>query len=155
MGDKCYLTLKGGPFARQNYKDRTMWDPRGPYEIGGAFYYSQGQLQFGEHPVAVVGYKDIAFERKPLGMFRVLCGRDKDHWSRLPRDAAGAALYIREAQDLFLNGFSPEVVRNHRAWGDAVTYEELCPAEQAFKANSLQEVRDREYTPTNMHQRIQ
>ncbi|MFH2027763.1 MAG: hypothetical protein ABIJ08_01365 [Nanoarchaeota archaeon] len=152
MGGKAYITLERGPFARQDYEFSNKWHKRDGFEIGGAFYYSNGNMYFSVTPVVVADYKDVAFYTNPLGMFRTLCSRDKSQWNKFPKTPEGAAGYIRQALDIYYNGFSPESVREHvGGFGDGMTYRKICPLENALTANSLKEVRAQEVEPVGVH----
>lgn len=151
-GKRGYLTIKRGPFARQDYEFANKWHPRGAFEIGAAIYFHNGVLFFSESPLVKVDYKDVAFYKEPFGTFRVLCSRDRDQWKRFPRDANGAALYIRTALDIFYNGFPPENVKRHVGpFGDGRTYRDICPVEKAITADSLEKVKKQGFLPTNYH----
>ncbi len=151
MGSLCYLTMKRGPFLRQDAEHPTRWHKRGEFEIGGAFYYSRGRLLFSETPVVRADYPDIAFFSGATGTFRRLCSTDRDQWSRFPRTAEGIAQYVRSALDLYYNGFNPDNIRNHVGpFGDGATYRELCPLDKAVTAHSLEEVKAHG-TPANYH----
>ncbi len=151
-GSKCYITQKQMPFARQDIEEATLWHRRESFELGIACYFSDGRLHFGETPVVVADYKDIAFYQNPLGIFRTMCNQDKGEWGSFPPTADGAVRYIHAALKVFHHGFSPELIRDH-IWrfGDCRDFRELFPKDQALSAKTLDEVKQAGYLPANVY----
>ncbi len=153
LGRKCYMTIKRGPFFRQDYQHPDKWHKRDKFEIGGAFYFSDGNLFFGQAPVVVANYRDVGFYTRADGSFRILCSRDKDIWKNIRKDAQGVAHYIRTALDIFYNGYSKEAVESHSflRFGDGKYYYDICPIEDAITAGSIKEIESYGGKAVNIH----
>lgn len=152
ISGRCFLTMKFGKFARQDFEVPNKWHGRPEFEVGIGIHYSRGTLHFTDYPVGKIDGKDICFNPGTFGIFRYVCSQIPGEWTSFEKTADGAALYIRTAADRMLNGFSPEIVKAHYyGFGEYGMFRDIFPLEKAFTANTLDEVRNKWGQPANFH----